>query len=156
MKVLKGIGYWVLQLTWGIIMTFIGFVATVFSLVFLKGRIHKNGYGFITEVGGNWGGVSLGAFSLCGNYSITNKSFYDETRKHEAGHSLQNLIFGPLFPFVISIPSAIRYWYYEINRRKGNMLDIKWYKWYYKIWFESTATSWGTRYIDKIELTNED
>ena len=95
-------------------MTFIGAIVTIFCLAFLKGKIHKNGYSFITEVGGNWGGVSLGAFALCGKYNQPDSDcympeWYEDTRKHEAGHSLQNIILGPFFPFVVAIPSAIRY-----------------------------------------------
>ena len=150
MKVLKGIGYWILQLTWGIIMNIIGVFATLFSLIFLKGKIHKNGYGFITEVGGNWGGVSLGAFALCGSYNQVEGPCYDfewyeHTRKHEFGHSLQNCILGPFFPFVVAIPSAIRYWLDYYGKLKSE---------YESVWFEHTATVWGTKWVDKIELTN--
>jgi hypothetical protein len=37
----------------------------------------------------------------------------EHTMAHECGHGLQNCIWGPLFPFVIAIPSAVRYWYRE-------------------------------------------
>ena len=47
-RVLCGIAYWLLQLTWGIIMNIIGLFATLFCLIFLKGKMHINGYGFIT------------------------------------------------------------------------------------------------------------
>lgn len=150
-KVLLGIGYWILQLTWGILMTFIGFFVTMFCLIFLKGKIHRNGYGFITEVKGNWGGVSLGAFALCGSYNQPNgpcydPDWYDHTRKHEFGHSIQNLFMGPFFPFIVAIPSAIRYWLDMYGKLKSE---------YDSVWFEHTATAWGTKAIEKIELTNK-
>ena len=141
-KVLAGIGYWLVQLTWGLLMTFIGAVATLFVLTFLKGKPHKNGFSIITEVGGNWGGVSLGAFALCGTYKESSPDFYDETRKHEFGHSLQNLYLGPLFPFVVAIPSAIRYWLAYYGKLNED---------YYAVWFESGASYWGTKAIDWIE-----
>ena len=31
--------------------------------------------------------------------------------RHEGGHGIQNIIFGVLMPFLVSIPSFIRYWY---------------------------------------------
>ena len=127
-------------------MTLIGFFATLFSLIFLKGKIHRNGYGFITEVKGNWGGVSLGLFQLCGSYNqkdgpCYDPEWYEHTRRHEFGHSIQNMIFGPLFPFIVAIPSAVRYWldYYEKLKSE-----------YESVWFEHTATLWGTNWIDNI------
>ena len=147
MKVLAGIGYWILQLTWGIIMNIVGLFATLFSLIFLKGKIHRNGYGFITEVKGNWGGVSLGLFQLCGSYNQPNGPCYDpfwyeSTRRHEFGHSLQNCILGPFFLFVVAIPSAIRYWLEYFDKLKED---------YYAVWFERTASNWGTKVIDWIK-----
>ena len=156
MKVLKGIGYWILQLTWGILMTLIGFIVTMFSLIFLKGKIHRNGYGFITEVKGNWGGVSLGAFALCGSYNqkdgpCYDPDWYEHTRRHEFGHSIQNLFMGPFFPFIVAIPSAIRYWYDVLDKKHKADRGPDWYD---SIWFEGTATRWGTKAIEKIDLTN--
>ena len=137
--------YWILQLTWGIFANILGFIVTIFVLIFLKGRMHKNCYGLITEVGGNWGGVSLGAFALCGSYltetsDCYNPSDYEYVRRHEFGHSLQNIILGPLFIFVVAIPSGIRYWLARYGKLKSD---------YEAIWFERTATSWGTNFINK-------
>ena len=147
-KVIFGILYWLGQLTWGLLMTLIGLFAAVFCLAFLKGKPHKNGYSFIIEVGGNWGGVNLGAVSLCGGYTTKciDYGWFEAARRHEAGHSLQNLIFGPFFPFIVAIPSAVRYWLDYFGKLKSG---------YYDIWFESTATSWGTRYIEKVENSNK-
>jgi len=66
--------YWALQVTWGIIMNIAGLFTYLFLITFMKNKIkiHKNGYSVIIEVGGNWGGVNLGALSLCGDYSKTN------------------------------------------------------------------------------------
>ena len=146
-RILCGIAYWLLQLTWGIIMNVAGLFATLFCLIFLKGKMHINGYGFITEVGGNWGGVSLGAFALCGSYNQPTKECYDifwyhHTRMHEFGHSLQNCVFGPLFLFIVAIPSAIRYWLYMKDKLKST---------YDSVWFEHGATVLGTAWISYIE-----
>lgn len=146
-KVLLGIVYWLLQLTWGIIMNIVGLVVTLFCLIFLKGKIHRNGFGFITEVKDNWGGVSLGAFALCGSYSQPDSSCYDSewyyrTRCHEFGHSIQNMFLGPLFIFIVAIPSAIRYWLDLYDKLKGDYMDA---------WFERTASSWGTKWMTIME-----
>ena len=85
----------------------------------LKIKTHRNGCSLITEVGGNWGGVELGAVALCGNYSETRPAAFDHTRKHEFGHAIQHLYLGTFFIFVVAIPSASRYWLLEINGRKN-------------------------------------
>ena len=143
-----GILYWIGQLTWGFIMSFIGLVAALICIIFLKGKIHKNGYTIIIEVGGNWGGVSLGCISLCGGYTTTclNEDWFEHTRRHEFGHSLQNLIFGPVFLFLVAIPSLIRYHCRNYRSKKG--LENKDYD---AVWFEGMATKWGTKAINKIE-----
>ena len=147
-KIILGILYWIGQLTWGIIMSLIGLITALICIIFLKGKVHRNGFTFIVEVGGNWGGINLGCVSLCGGYTTVcpNENWFQHTRRHEFGHSLQNLIFGPLFPFIVAIPSAIRYHYQNYRSSKG--LPNKEYD---AIWFEGMATKWGTKIIDKIE-----
>jgi len=155
-KVLLGIGYWFLQLTWGVLMTFVGLLTTLFILIFMKDKahFHKNGFSWIIEIGGNWGGVNLGAVSLCGSYSQKDAKCYDpkwfeHTRRHEFGHSIQNIIFGPLYIFVVALPSVCRYWYNVYCDKKGINLTSSWYD--CKAWFEYTASLWGTKIINKLE-----
>jgi hypothetical protein len=85
----------------------------------LKIKTHKNGCSLITEVGGNWGGLELGAAALCGNYSTWAPKSFKSTREHEFGHAIQHLYLGPLFIFVVAIPSATRYWLTEFKGRKN-------------------------------------
>ena len=54
-----------------------------------------------------WGGLELGCFFICSEGPT------EHLLAHEAGHGLQNCLWGPLFPFVIMIPSAIRYWIFQ-------------------------------------------
>ena len=148
MRTLKVIGFWFVSLTWGALMTLVGFIVTGFCVLFLKGKVHKNGCSYIVEIGGNWGGLELGAVALCGGYTTTcpDEDWFQHTRRHEFGHALQNLIFGPFMLFVVGIPSAIRYHYQNWRTKKG--LDNKPYD---SIWFEGTATRWGTKFIDSFE-----
>lgn len=101
METLKTILYWVWSCTWGCIMTLIG--AIIALVLFIGGkqplRFH---YSIYFQFGSGWGGVSFGPFFFLSTTSP------DSTKQHEAGHSLQNLIFGPLMPFVVGIPSAVR------------------------------------------------
>ena len=141
--ILKRILFYIISFTWGGIMTAIGLVVLLVTLPFGKfgiyhGRIYK-------RIGKNWGGVELGCFFLCDN------SADEYILAHESGHGLQNCLWGPLMPFVICIPSAIRYWYREFiwrfNKEKFNKLPD-----YDAIWFEGQATKWGKKYVitDKI------
>ena len=136
--VLKRILFYILSFTWGGLMSIIGLFVLLVTLPFGKfgvyhGRIYK-------RIGKHWGGVELGCFFLC------DQTCSESTMAHEAGHGLQNCIWGPLMPFVICIPSAVRYWYREIiyrtNREKYRKLPDS-----DAIWFEGQATKWGLKYV---------
>lgn len=147
-KVFLGILYWIWQLTWGGLMTIPGLLVTAFCIVFLKGKPHKNGFSYIVEIGGDWGGLEIGAVALCGSYAQKDGpcyclNWFDHTRIHEFGHSLQQLIFGPLQLFLVWIPSAIRYNYRNWCDKHGKPLTTA----YDDIWFEGQATDWGTAFM---------
>ena len=129
--------FWFLSWTWGFIMTFIG------SLTFLVFKAfgykpYKNQYGWVIEWGKSWGGLDIGPFT------IVNKNPSQHILDHEFGHGLQNCYFGPFMP-LISIASAIRYWYreYLIRIKKMQYSEIADYD---DIWFEGTATYLGRHY----------
>lgn len=126
--------YNTLSWTWGIIMTIIGAIAAAGCMALgCKPQKHAGATYFV--IGEGWGGVSLGCFFFC------SKGANEHTKNHEFGHSLQNCIWGPLFPFVIAIPSAIRYWKFTTNAKKG----IPNTEAYDDAWFEGQATAWGTK-----------
>ena len=133
--IMKRVIFYILSFTWGIIMSFIGLIVMIIPF----GHYHTYHGRLYKTVSKGWGGVSLGCFFLCGE-----DCQYEELMCHECGHGLQNIIWGPLFPFVIAIPSAIRYWYYEIQTKKGKTFSDDWYD---SAWFEGQATRWGIEYI---------
>lgn len=147
-KILFSILYWAVQLTWGALMTIPGLLITAFCIVFLNGTPHKNGCSYIVEVGGNWGGLELGAVALCGNY--WGAGYFDEICAHEFGHSLfpQHMLMGPLFPFLIGIPSACRYWHKRIAEKKGKQFP---HDWYYRFWAERNASENGRKFKKWLE-----
>lgn len=107
-KFLSYFVYWLIQCTWGLPMTLIGAIIALGLLI--SGHKPKHlGPTVYFEVGENWGGVELGGFFLCDKHSPL------ETKYHECGHSLQNMIWGPLMPFVVCLPSAARYWLFNFN-----------------------------------------
>ena len=101
MKTFKTVLYWVWSCTWGVIMTAIGAVIALVLLV-TGHKPHIFHYNVYFQFGTGWGGVNFGAFFFLSETSP------DSTKQHEAGHGLQNLIFGVFQPFVVAIPSAVR------------------------------------------------
>ena len=105
-------------------------------------ELKKHGYCYYLNVGKSWGGVELGMFFLTDSHDS------NATKWHEHGHSVQNCFWGPLMPFVICIPSAIRYWYREFKYdRKGLRAPTA----YDSIWFEGDATRTGRKYRKHFE-----
>lgn len=129
--------FYLLSFTWGIIMSFIGCIVAVVLLAmgYEPKRFHCMIY---FEVGSGWGGVNLGCFFIVQKGSPLSRL------QHESGHGLQNATLGVFMPFVVAIPSAIRYWYrkYKINKGLGYTLPE-----YDSIWFEGSATALGKKYF---------
>lgn len=143
---MKKFTFYLLNLTWGLPLNIVGFLVAAVLLIAGK-KPQKWGYCYYFEVGDNWGGLELGIFFLC------SKNVGAQTKNHEHGHAIQNCYWGVLFPFVIWIPSAFRYWYRELiyyrrGKRPSTMYD--------DIWFEGQATRWGTALVNRIkEQKNE-
>ena len=131
--------FYILSFTWGLPMTLIGgLVALVLLCTGHKPK--KWGGCWYFTIGKNWGGVELGLVFL------TDNNENEHTKNHEFGHAIQNCFYGPLMPFIVCIPSAIRYWYRELRyRRKGLQPTTK----YDDIWFEGEATELGYMYINQ-------
>ena len=102
-RAFKTAGYWLVSLTWGGVMTWTG--AFIALAMLLSGHAPKKlGPNVYFEAGYGWGGMEYGAFFF------VSKDAREDTRLHEAGHGIQNLVLGPLMPFLVCIPSALRYW----------------------------------------------
>ena len=126
--------FYILSWTWGIIMSLVG-AAGAFIMTILGYAPFKHGGSIVYRVGHNWGGVSLGMFSfVC-------EEAQEHTLNHEFGHAIQNCLYGPLFPFIVAIPSFARYWQFTINNKKGIPNKEN----YDDAWFEGQATAWGTK-----------
>lgn len=119
MKILKTILFWLISCTWGLPMTLFGAVGAL-ALLITGHRPHRFHHYIYFEVGESWGGLEAGPFFF------TDKNSSYDTRAHEAGHGLQNILLGPLMPFIVSIPSATRYWLFcrddKINTVVGAIL----------------------------------
>ena len=122
--------YYLLQFTWGLLMNIVGSLVFTFLIIFAHKKPKKFHNCWYISVGKRWGGLELGTFFLIDSGESAS------TKYHESGHAIQNIIWGPLFPFIIGIPSAIRYWYRKLTPNKKHPP-------YDSIWFEGQATKWG-------------
>lgn len=102
--------YYIIQWTWGIVMNIIGSVTCLVALCF-KCPVRKYRNAVEILVPWNFGGCELGMFFVCGKDC-------PGVAPHEYGHTIQNLWWGPLFPFVVCLPSAARYWLREQKTEK--------------------------------------
>lgn len=128
-----------LSCVWGFPMTFIGLLATL-ALLITGHKPKQHGIGWYFVVGSRWGGVNLGLTTIV--CAISEKDGH--TLKHETGHALQNCAFGVLMPFLVCIPSAVRYWWRIYQKRKIGTILAE----YDAVWFEGQATRWGYAYME--------
>ena len=126
--------YWFIQLTWGLPLNIIGAIIAI--VLICRGSMPQRfGYAIYFETGENWGGVNFGGFFF------VQKSASTQLKRHEYGHSFQNLMLGVLMPFLVNIPSAMRYHYRNYKKAKGHHLPP-----YDRFWCEGWATKLGEKY----------
>lgn len=129
--------YYILNFTWGIIMNIFGLVGAGIMLA-LGVKPTRHAGSAVFRIGHNWGGVSLGIFTfVCEDAD-------EHILNHEFGHSLQNAVYGIFFPFIVAIPSFLRYQKFVYND-KHNIPNEE----YDAAWFEGQATEWGTKIAKK-------
>lgn len=109
--------YYLINFTWGILQNILGFC----FFIAIKPKKKEFYHGSLASYHeGNWGGVSLGMFIFINGKK--DEEWIRSTRVHEYGHTIQNLILGPLYLLVIGLPSAI--WcngkkYIKLRKEKG-------------------------------------
>lgn len=127
--------YYLLQFTWGLPMNIAGLIVAA-SLMICGRRPVRYGWGWCFEHEGDWG-LELGIFFIAPPDSI-------HTKNHEHGHGIQNIYFGPLTMFVISLPSICRFWWRKLRQKFGKPITTG----YDDIWFEGQATKSGFLFME--------
>lgn len=117
MKVWQYILFYILQWTWGIILNLAGAFVALFMLI-TGHKPHVCAPFIYFKTKWNFGGFSLGMWFIIGENC-------EHCAPHEMGHSIQNMFLGPLMPFVVAIPSALRYWI----RTKSTLEQMEWFTW---------------------------
>ena len=135
--------FYLLSFTWGLPVTLIG---CIYGLIFLIiGRRPKRfGYCYYFELKRLKGGFNIGLFI----FSCENPN--EALLAHEHGHALQNCFYGLLMPFIVSMPSCIRYHYRNFIRKYMHKRPKKPYD---SIWFENEATVIGNALYNAIYNT---
>ena len=108
---MKTIIYRIWQSTWGILQTLLGLIMFI---IHIKNR-HFSYHGAIITVWNGKSSVSLGLFVFITSEpyfatkyegQISVEGYSNRLLVHEYGHTIQSLIFGPLYLIIIGIPSA--------------------------------------------------
>lgn len=141
---MKIIIYRIWQCTWGILQTFLGLI--MFILYFKRKHYAYHG-AIITE----WNvksSMSLGLFVFVTSEPYFAKKYEDQINieelskrllVHEYGHTIQSLIFGPLYLIVIGIPSTL-WGFVGAKKRKDEQIP-------YGAFF---TESWANRLGEKV------
>ena len=79
-----------------------------------------------------WGGFEMGLMF------VRDQDSWEALDWHEFGHTFQNCLFGPFMLLLVSIPSAIRWWYQWFREKAGKQNTE-----YDAMWFEDSATNCG-------------
>jgi len=138
--------FWILSLTWGLPATLAGAVLALVCLA--KGLKPKWFHGNIYfEHVRPYGSNNLGPFFFLGDRHL------EITPYHEAGHGLQNIVLGPLFPLVVGVTSEL--WFQHFNKKYADQIGV----WspeehvaaYDKMPIERWATAWGVKAYGPVE-----
>lgn len=129
--------FYLIQFSWGLLSNIVGLVLALWMLI-TGHKPHRCGpyiYFVALELPGS---IEGGVFYIANTVNAY-------THLHEMGHGLQNMVWGPLMLFVISIPSAIRFWYRTWYWEHKFPTTGKTLPSYDSIWFEGQATTWGIK-----------
>ena len=130
--------YIVVQFTWGILQSLAGL-----GVLAVHARFpHRMHHGAIVTAWPSRFGLSLGPFVFIPNALDGDEA--DLLLVHEYGHTLQSLALGPLYLFVIGLPSLIWARSHALARKRRATGRP-----YYDFYTERWASSWGERILGR-------
>ncbi len=127
--------FFLIQWTWGLPVNLIGLV--VYLIFYGKCRHERFHNARITYLPWKFGGLSTGLFIFMADGKDPHWTY--NTRIHEYGHTIQCLLLGPLYWFVIGLPSAVWCNFFAGYRERHGVS-------YYKLYCESWANRWGEKW----------
>ncbi len=120
-----------LQWTWGILQNIAG-LAVFLVNIRKKHYIYRNC--IVTEWNSPDSSMGLGSFIFLGKCDANDP----EILAHEYGHTVQSLILGPFFLFIIAFPSLIWANSHKLQNRRKNR-NISYYRFYPERWANRIA-----------------
>lgn len=140
--------FYLLQFTWGLPQNLVGLIAFLVMRKTCRHERFHNAFVTYVQTDKPFGGVSLGIFIFV-NADRTGEWLHD-TRIHEYGHTIQSIVLGPIWPFVIALPSVIWCNFPPLCRYRKEK-DIS----YYALYCEGWANLWGSRFSGESFVTDE-
>lgn len=122
----------ILQCTWGFAQTFIGAILLFWCVAFCKQKPFRYGDSIACVLPNKSGSLSLGLFFFLHPKAANN----EYTKRHEWGHTRQSLLLGPLYLFVIALPSMVWCNFFRKYREKN---DVSYYVFYTEKWANKCA-----------------
>ncbi len=98
------IAYYLIQMTWGLLQNAVGFLVWLFLMTRNRERKRFRFHGAFVTTWSLPASMGLGMFIFFGHEKSKDASL---VLVHEFGHTVQSVILGPTFLFVIGIPSFI-------------------------------------------------
>ena len=135
MKFISYALFWAVQFTWGVIQNVLGLIIFLMHAGCEKRWFHGS---ILTYHKGKWGGLSLGVFIFVA--AGASDDWKARTAVHEFGHSVQSLIFGPLYLLVIGVPSFLWANLAVFRRRRAHNSAL-----YHDFWPERNANYFGRK-----------
>lgn len=146
---MKTFFYLIVQCTWGILQTLVGFVIFLLHL----GEKHFWYHGAVVTGWNHQFSASIGLFLFISygqksdkkqKKDVSLEELSERLLIHEYGHTIQSLLLGPLYLPVIAIPSAL-WCFLPCCRRKREAEQISYYSFYPEKW----ADRLGERYASQ-------
>jgi len=135
--IFNDIVYTILQFTWGILQNVLGALILLVLTIINPLRNHFYYHGAIVTEWRFDFSCGCGMFIFYGHKDAKDSK---EVLVHEYGHTLQSIVLGPLFMFVIAIPSMLwAFIPYFVKLRKRR--NIKYVDFYCEKW----ANKWGEK-----------
>ncbi len=154
MKLIRYAAYIFIQSTWGVLQTLAGFFLFLKNL---KCR-HYFYHGAVVTEWASLSSVSLGEFVFVSTHPPTDRrsegripdgEMPERLLVHEYGHTIQSLIFGPLYLLAMGLPSAL--WAnLPVLRKKRALKGTS----YYGFYTERLANGLGERATKKKSMEN--
>ena len=130
--------FYAVQWTWGLPVNIVGGLMFLYFTKIKGYRWQHFGYSKIVYMPWNGGGLSMGLFIFIKDNHKDKKWTYN-CRIHEYGHTWQCLLLGPLYYFVIALPSIIWCNCFAGYRKKNNVP-------YSAVYCEKWADLWGQKF----------